>query len=252
MEPEPSTGGMSRVSVAILAMVVLVVGGFLAVVIPRAHEAARFVQTMNNLKQIALAIEKTATQHDSFAPPGVGVFAGREGTLFFHILPYLEAEDAWANDRTGEWLKVYSSSSDGSFPEGKPWTSFAWNTGVFAVRPQALYDYDELCGDRGFANTIILMERFAVASGHVHAWADMSEGATYLDGPASSVEYGVKPEQARNDTAHAMTRWGCQVAVSDASVRKITPQMSTETFRWACNPKAPPPPPSDWEQAPRP
>jgi hypothetical protein len=246
VETEPVAAGVSRVKVTILTTVAVVVGGFLAVVIPRAHQAAAFAQTINNLRAIGAGIQNAADEHDGYAPPCVGLFAEKEGTLFFHISPYIKEGDTTASERVGQGVRIYSSPSDPSFPEGKPWTSFASNSAVFAVKPQTLYNYDDFCEKKGSSNIIILMERFAVASGHVHAWGDTSEGATYLDGPATSVEYGVKPEQARDDTAHALTQWGCQVGLADGRVRKITQQMSPETFRWACNPRAETPPPSDW------
>jgi hypothetical protein len=239
------------VELAVCLFAVLVAAGILIPALfetrSRSHgPGGTRTQSTNNLKQFGIATQDCASALDGLIPPAVGNFSGKDGTFFFHILPYIEHENLWKAYNMQGVVRTYYNPLDLSHPGNKPWTSYAVNSAVFGVWPKDPARFPNVFGLKGSSQTIIVMERFAVAGGDVHAWADLTEGATYLDGPATFVEIGVKPEQARNDTAHAMTPSGCQVALADGSTRTISANISRETFRWVCDPKAEPAPPSDW------
>jgi hypothetical protein len=246
MEPEPSQTGLSRWAVVVIVLVLVILVGLAIPGVSKVREAAARTQDTNNLKQMAIGVQDLASGLDSQLPPSVGRFQGKDGTFFFHIQPYIEADNIWKNNRTQVRILTYYSACDSSIQEGRPWTSFASNVAVFGERPETFTRLPLDFGEKGTAQTIIVLPRFAVASGIVHAWGDTSDNATYLEGPITFIEHGVPPTQARNDTVHAMSSSGAQVALADGSARTISPQVRVETFRWACNPKGDRRPPSDW------
>src|SRR5438270_338947 len=61
----------------------------------RAGEFANRLKCQNNLKQLDLATIICSDTNASTLPPSVGAYpnADSDGTLFFHILPYLEQDN---------------------------------------------------------------------------------------------------------------------------------------------------------------
>jgi prepilin-type N-terminal cleavage/methylation domain-containing protein len=89
-----------------------------------ARESAARAESANNLRQIVLAAHQCHDQMGSF-PPGFGYFpsgpddptldggTGAYGTVFFHLLPYLEQRALYD-----------STASEGNGPPGKPGTLY--------------------------------------------------------------------------------------------------------------------------------
>jgi hypothetical protein len=228
----------------------IVVAGF-ALAVPvcrKARDIQDAGRTHMNLLRMSLAVHDFASVHERALPPSVGTVAGRDGTFFFHILPHIEQDAVWHRGDTGAFVGDFYSSVDPSNELGKPWTSFASNAAVFGVSPEEPALLGRTWEGRDAHSVIILLSRFAVAGGNVHAWADTASGATYLDGPTSSVQFMVfSSGNASNQAAQAFGSGKyCQVGLADGSARSITREMSLETFRWACDPKGPIHPPSDW------
>src|SRR6516225_8447576 len=94
------TGSIPRSRAAItlieVLVVIAIVGLLLALLLPavqRAREAALRVRSMNNLKQIALAVEQFAANHGNRLPSidGNRASANVHQSLFVALLPYVEA-----------------------------------------------------------------------------------------------------------------------------------------------------------------
>jgi type II secretory pathway pseudopilin PulG len=231
----------------VLTVLFLVVGLLLARLLMARGAAERAVST-SHLKQMCIATHDCAAANDFAIPPSAGNFAGKPGrSFFFHICPYIEQNNVWQNNVTDVILKLYIAPLDPTnHGAAQPWTSYATNAAVFGVNPNKPSTLPARFGTKGTSKTIILMERYAVASTKIHPWADAGELATYLDGPNSLVEVGLRPQNASNTAAHAFSPVGCQVGLGDGAVRNISPQMKLATFRWACDPDAKPAPPTDW------
>jgi type II secretory pathway pseudopilin PulG len=244
---ESSRRGFTLFQLLVVLGVLFLLAGILLARLQRAREAAERSVSTGHLKQMCIAMHVCAAAHDSAMPPSAGKFAGKGGSFFFHICPYIEQDNVWQNNATDVILKLYIApldpSNQGAF---KPWTSYASNAAVFGVNPEKPAKLPARFGTKGTSRTVILMERYAVASTKIHAWADPGELATYLDGPKSLVEVGLRPQNASNTAAHAFTRAGCQVGLGDAAIRTISPEMKLATFRWACDPDEKLPPPTDW------
>lgn len=100
--PKKSHGGFTLVE---LLVVIAIIGILVALLLPAvqaAREAARRMQCSNNAKQTILAIHNFHDARKVF-PPQLGRVGstnnGSFGTLFFHILPYLEEGNAYSTTR---------------------------------------------------------------------------------------------------------------------------------------------------------
>lgn len=96
-----------------LLVVIAIIGILVALLLPAvqaAREAARRTQCTNNLKQVSLAVHN---YHDTYKvlPPQYGASptnTGNFGTLFFHILPFVEQNNTFqASSTTGGSFTTY-------------------------------------------------------------------------------------------------------------------------------------------------
>ncbi len=237
--------GFTLLQLLVVLAVLLLLLGLLLPAVQKVREAAARAQSVNNLKQIALAMHNAATVYDGALPPSVGKFAGQDGTYFFHILPYIEQDNVYRTKAVNTVIKTYLAPADPTQAGNQPLTSYASNSAVFGVNPQKLA---RLPGSfpKGTSNTIVFMERYAIAGNKAHAWADTGELATYLDGTKGIIEFNVPPQKASNTAAQAFASAGCNVGIGDGSVRVLSPAIKLGTFRWACDPKSEAPAPADW------
>jgi hypothetical protein len=109
--------GFGRLDVVAGLLLLLLSSG---VAVPAVYQAGAKQDrdvAVNNLKQIALACHNAEAVHRRF-PPIAGDFAGKQGSLHFHPLPYLEQERQWkAGDLTAS-IKVLRDPGDRSAPAG--------------------------------------------------------------------------------------------------------------------------------------
>jgi type II secretory pathway pseudopilin PulG len=242
--------GFTLIQLLVVLAVLLLLLGLLIPAVQKVREANARTQSFNNLKQMGLGMHDQAASLDNLMPPSTGMFQGKNGTWFFHILPYIEQHNVWKGNAVNTVVKTYISPPDASYEPGKPWTSYASNVSLFGVTPpDKLGKFARMPASfalKGTSFTIITMERYAKAGDNVHAWADTKEGATYLVGGKATVEFGVPPQKASNTAAHGFIPAGCAVGMGDGSARMIPPTMKVTTFQWACDPKVDTPAPADW------
>jgi hypothetical protein len=167
--------GFGRLDVVAALLLLLLSSG---VAVPAVYQAGARQDrdaAVNNLKQIALACHNAEAVHRRF-PPIAGDLAGKQGSLHFHLLPYLEEERTWkAGDLTAS-IKVLHDPGDRSAPAGGVYkktfgtTSFAGNWLVFKGGPRApgagkfadIFD--------GTSNTFMFAERYQMCAGTPCAW----------------------------------------------------------------------------------
>jgi prepilin-type N-terminal cleavage/methylation domain-containing protein len=86
------------VVIAIIAVLI----GLLLPAVQKVRESAARLQCQNNLKQMSLATINCADVHNGLLPPGDGLYPithqadnNGMGSVFFHILPYVEQDNAY-------------------------------------------------------------------------------------------------------------------------------------------------------------
>jgi len=119
-----------------LLVVIAIIAILIALLVPavqKVREAAARTQTNNNLKQTALAVHNF---HDTFrrmpdACQQGGSFATVNRTLWFHLLPYVEADNVYKGNVHNAVVPAFNAPSDpyNSDPAGK--VNFGGNIRLF-------------------------------------------------------------------------------------------------------------------------
>jgi prepilin-type N-terminal cleavage/methylation domain-containing protein len=250
--------GFSLIEVLVVIAILAVLIGLMLPATRRVRESAARTQSTNNLKQMSIANQDLASAFDGQMPPATGYYYGATGSFFYHILRYMEQDSVWKDGSTGSYIKTYHAPLDQSFVDSSATISYCLNggaaDGIFPTDTKGettnFSRLPESFGKKGTSNTIIIGERFSVASGQPRPWSSVDPaGATsiYLDGTTASIQYGAPYSSASTATFHAFTASGCQVALGDGSARTISSAVSTRTFQWACSVTTTTiAPPSDW------
>jgi len=139
------------VVIAIIAILI----GLLLPAVQKVREAAARMQSANNLKQMGLACHSAQDVNNNL-PPTMGVYPGtappnpgdssqwgvdiapaRCGTVFYHLLPYIEQENLWKSINKNSYncgpnvVKTYTAPGDPS----KPGNGLTWgNRGASSYR----------------------------------------------------------------------------------------------------------------------
>src|SRR5713226_4541177 len=147
----------------------------LALLVPavqKVREAAMRTQSMNNMKQMALAMHNYHDVHKGL-PPAVGEMANQSGPAHFHILPYLEqsvvfngAEGAsWKNQTYGQVLELFLDPRDDTAPNHvyRNWlatTNYPVNWMVCKEGKTSLVQIAD-----GTYNTLMFAQRYKMCNG---------------------------------------------------------------------------------------
>jgi len=276
------------VVIAIIAILI----GLLLPAVQKVREAASRMTCSNNLKQMALACTNLADSNNGLLPPGIGLYPGRgvaaanqgNGGLFFHLLPYIEQDNAYkkslgTDSRNGNlatytmWnattlnIKTYICPADPTGPEGpKSYASYAYNGQIFFLNftggwGQGLKKYPAHISD-GVSNTIFFTEKLSVTtnnnggwgpSGGVNFWPDWGpsiaspEDGRQWTGPGSKFMLLPTPATAGDgNKAVSPHTGGINVSLGDGSVRFVSQGVSGNTWWAALTPNAGDLPGSDW------
>lgn len=177
-----------------LLVVIAIIAILIALLVPavqKVREAAAITEAKNNLKQLGVAVHNSLDANKR-TPPCYGDFAGRAGSMFYHLLPYVEKADVYNQGpdiARAEPLKVLRhpldqtygtgtytlttsepswSSASGTANPVPPWagagttwglSSFAYNWQFFGDKGIKLTKVQD-----GTSNTIMFNEKYAVMS----------------------------------------------------------------------------------------
>jgi Protein of unknown function (DUF1559) len=229
------------VLLALLAFVL----GLLLPAIARIRGAAARTQSMNNLKQLCLALHNCNDVNRAL-PPIVGAFPDKttsHGTLHFYLLPYIEQDNVyrnaggyvWKNGTDSTQIPVFKSPNDMTVPPNylhQDWlatTSYAGNWMVFkkggATIPGTFHD--------GTSNTMVLAERYQLCHGTPCGWGYSS---LYYWAPVfgyySYGKFQHQPSQQDCDPAltQSLDPAGIVIGMGDGSVRTVATTISPRTW----------------------
>jgi prepilin-type N-terminal cleavage/methylation domain-containing protein len=178
-----------------LLVVIAIIGVLISLLLPavqKVREAAAHVQSKNNLRQLGVAVHNAQSAHQ-ITPMMFGTYGGKEGSVFFHLLPYLEQDNlhrlgsdaargtplpvlrAPLDMTYGNGIYTLTSSEPGWYAGGPatmnpipPWAtspSQAWGLSSYAANWQVFGDRGcRLPADipDGLTRTMIFTEHYAV------------------------------------------------------------------------------------------
>jgi prepilin-type N-terminal cleavage/methylation domain-containing protein len=198
--------GFTLIELLVVIAIIAILIGLLVPAVQKVREAAARIQSLNNLKQMSLALHNC---NDTYGvlPPAAGSFpttspwnAGATwgapaatGTLQYFLLPFIEQDTIYKATSTWSWqsgsvVKTYIAPGDPTAPaNGLTWgnrgaTSYASNWYIFGGGQNG---YDGGNGNPGpptakipntfmdgTSNTITFFERYCICQSVQHVWCE--------------------------------------------------------------------------------
>ena len=242
--------GFSPVELLVVLAFLLLLIAFLAPILARVREAAVRAQSLNNLKQMGLAMHNFAATFNSKLPAGIGAcdVVKKTGTIHLFLLPYIEqaplyqqaTNASWDNDVWSKTIPVYLDPRDPDGPPGNVYhgwlatTNYAANGQVFSEKPR--YNIGNI--PDGTSNTLAFTTRLQLCSGVPTAWGYPS---SYTWAPLTAYYHQSLPQFSVRDEECDPTRPQAianvlLVGMCDGSARTVDRRISAATWRAVCLP----------------
>lgn len=172
--------GFTLIELLVVVAIIAILISLLVPAVQKVRTAAARSEATNNLKQLGLACHN-AHDTNKKAPMMYGRYAGKDGTVFYHLLPYLEQNNLWAlgQDTARQMpLAVLRHPADATYPPGgvfslpnlndnPAWASSVniWGVSSFAANWQFFGDEGIRMTDviDGTSTTIMFNEKYAIA-----------------------------------------------------------------------------------------
>jgi prepilin-type N-terminal cleavage/methylation domain-containing protein len=171
--------GFTLIELLVVIAIIAILIGLLLPAVQKVREAAARTTAHNNLKQLGVAVHNAHDTHHK-TPMMYGTYGGQDGTVFYHLLPYLEQDNLWRqgpNVARQVPVKVFQHPSDVTYGNGvfeltaaadiPPWASGSttWGLSSFSANWQFFGDQGTKITDAsdGSSTTIMFNEKYAVA-----------------------------------------------------------------------------------------
>jgi prepilin-type processing-associated H-X9-DG protein/prepilin-type N-terminal cleavage/methylation domain-containing protein len=258
--------GFSLFELLVIIAIIAILLGLLLPAVQKVRQAAARVSCTNNLKQINLGTINCADTFNGQLPPSFGPFMneGSQGTIFFHILPFIEQDNlyknavdghgnysAWNHNTFSVLIKTYMCPDDQNGESNvlyKDWlatSNYASNFLAFGLTgarfPASFAD--------GTSNTIIFSEKLRLCNGSPNAWAygaDTDWAPIFARASYAKFQVLPKPEQCNPALPQSPHAGGINVGMADGSVRFVNESISPLTWYSACTPNGGEVLGSDW------
>jgi prepilin-type N-terminal cleavage/methylation domain-containing protein len=261
MHPRTGRTGFTMIELLVVMTVIAILLGLFLPAAQRSHVNAGRTQTINNLRQVAIAAHGS---HDTFKrfPPSAGTWQGKTGTLHYYLLPFIEGGNLYnlvpgqgsSHDIRANVFQPYLSPSDPTSTDGKT-TAGSGATNFIANNLAFPHSGGRMPGTyvQGTSNCVFFVTaRANCAGGLSNAWAELGNNSPILSGlgagPPSSPPQGFDDVQFTKGMGHALEPRGALVAMGDASARSVSPALSLATWRSVTDPAAVAPPGGDWQE----
>jgi hypothetical protein len=213
--------------------------GFLILAVEKVSTASARTQSLNNLKQMCLAVDNcSSTSTRGYIPPSYGYFPPTNTTspkqsFFVWLLPYIDGvgcsytQNA-ANNNVP--VKTYIAQSDPFNPTTSDLISYGSNATLLTVNGAPTLP-GSFAGRQ--ANVIIVFERTAKSGATWH------NASSYLidTGGSSSPEFGEATSwSGYGSRATALVSGRCLLGMGDGSARIVTQSNANAGWAWAMDP----------------
>jgi prepilin-type N-terminal cleavage/methylation domain-containing protein len=266
--------GFTLIELLVVIAIIAILIGLLVPAVQKVREAAARLQCSNNLKQMSLATVNCADQHAGLVPPGDGLYPGQApgdrnayASVFFHILPYIEQDNAYnatlhqgdPHGQNGNFLtytpfwnnlnahvKTYVCPSDPSNTTNGGWnsdlSSYAYNAQAFPIDWNGRSRYPATFTD-GTSNTILFTEQRASCTGFWPDWGPSIADASWPQPTGPAAIFIVRPpgtdcpySGGNHYVATSPHTAGINVGLGDGSVRFVARSISGNTWWHALTP----------------
>jgi prepilin-type N-terminal cleavage/methylation domain-containing protein len=264
--------GFTLIELLVVIAIISILIGLLVPAVQKVREAANRTESLNNLKQMSLALHNCNDTYRKL-PSAVGLFPSTQwpanwnvtpaphGTLQYFLLPFMEGDNVYNSVQGQSWnagavIKSYTAPSDPSMPASYlTWgnrgaTSYTSNFWVFGNTDGGTASIPRTFQPDGTSNTITFLERFCVCQSIQHIWNEDGQGA----GPGSNdypptwwgqvsdphqsplPQFGVSAPNCIQSDVQGFSVAGMMVALGDGSSRSINSGISQVTFAAALTP----------------
>src|SRR4051794_38499660 len=218
--------GLSLVEVLIVVAMVGVLAGMLVPALLKVRAAAARARTSQHLGQLGLATHNFAGNNHNKLPVNCLSLNGKNGSVFYHLLPYVGHPHTYHACATEAVVEAYLSPQDftqtGGRVDGFGATNYAGNALIFNAGKQPCLP--TAFNPAGASNVVMYSTRYAHCGPARCAWSHM--GPDTLFGATGPPQFGVSQADCRVAYANAFTRTGLLVCLGDGGVRTVNPGIS--------------------------
>ena len=250
------------VVIAIIAILI----GLLIPAVQKVREAAARAQSLNNCKQMTLAVNNIASNTtNGDIPPSLGYYPAGSPTLasfFTNLLPYIEQNNLYTTWQAAPTtlfntpVKTYIAPSDPNNPGNSGLISYASNATLLGANTAVGSSVPRLPASfyGRTSSTIVVFERTALSGATWQSTDVATTTSSYLvDTNGNTIPEFKTPFTLYATNASALSSAGCVVGLGDGSSRIVTQgnasgsaASGSNAWGWAMNPQDPSPQPTNW------